>query len=345
MTLTFGALVAQQGGVFTRAQALAAHGRRDADARLASSEWVTVRRGVLCTRTTYDEARRDPARWHLLEGAAAILKTQRPAVLSHESAATVLGIAFLHRLTGPPRLTVLGPAPRTGSNHCGRHVAPVPAAQQMTIERVRLTSPARTVADLCRTTDTRAALVVTDAALHRGLDRSAVAAVLATCRRWPHVAAAREHLRLASRWSESPLESLSLRWCREQGLPAPEQQLTVRTDGGRFLARVDLVWEDHRTVGELDGRVKYVAEERLNDSPVERRRRELALWQEKLREDGMRDLGLEVVRGYWSDDADDGAEFAERARRAFARGASYTGSPTYRIVDERDHARRGPLAA
>jgi len=342
MTLTFEALTAQQGGVFTRAQAVAARGRRDAERRIASGAWLTVRRGVLCTRATYDASKRNPARWHLLEGAAAILKTRRTAVLSHESAATVLGIALLHRLTGPPRLTVLGPAPRIGGNHCGRHVAPVPAGQQMTIEQVQLTSPARTVADLCRTTDTRAALVVTDAALHRGLDRSAVADVLAGCRRWPHVAAAREYLRLASRWSESPLESLSLRWCREQGLPAPAQQLTVRTEGGLFIARVDLVWEKHRTVGELDGRLKYVAED---DSPAERRRRERALWEEKRREDGMRDLGLEVVRGYWSDDADDGAAFAERARRAFARGASYTGSPTYRIFDERDHAHRGPLAA
>lgn len=336
-------LAAEQGGVFTRAQAVAVHGRRDAEARLRSGEWVTVCRGVLATREVYAAAMRDPARRHLLRGAAAILKTRRPAVLSHEYAATVLGIPLLHRLTGPPTLTVDGPAPRTSGGVTGRHVAPVPAAQQMKVGRVSVTTPARTVADLCRTEDTRSALVVADAALHRGLDRSAVAAVLAGCRRWPHVVAARQHTALASPWSESPLESLSLRWCREQGLPTPEQQLTVRSEGGRFVARVDLVWEEHRTVGELDGRMKYVGDEPV--SAEERRRRERALWREKLREDVVRDLGLQVVRGYWSDDADDGAAFAERARRAFARGASYTGNPTYRIFDERDHAHRGPLAA
>jgi hypothetical protein len=169
-----------------------------------------------------------------------------------------------------------------------------------------------------------------------GVERDDVLAVLAECMRWPEVVAAREVVSLASRWSESALESISLHWCRVQGLPQPEQQLTIRTEGGRFLARVDQVWEEYRTIGELDGRKKYTADTRLPEAVV---------WQEKLRQDALADAGAQIVRGYWSDDRDCGAAWAARVRRAFERGTSYNAPPTYRISDERDHVQRGPLAA
>lgn len=179
-----------------------------------------------------------------------------------------------------------------------------------------------------------------DGALRLGLDRLELIDVLAACAGWPGIGQARAVALMATRWSESALESLARLWFRRQGLTLPEPQLTVRDGDGRWLARVDFVWPEHRTVCEMDGRVKYVGA--ASDADVARRER--ALWDEKRREDRMRDTGLEVVRGYWSDRSDNGAGLAERLRRAFARGAAATGG-SYRIVDERDHARRGPLAA
>jgi hypothetical protein len=46
----------------------------------------------------------------------------------------------------------------------------------------------------------------------------------------------------------------------------------------------------------------------------------------------MRDAGLEVARGYWSDRPDHGRAFVERVRRAMARGAARTDVPTYGVL-------------
>jgi hypothetical protein len=156
-----------------------------------------------------------------------------------------------------------------------------------------------------------------------------VRAVLARCARWPGVVAARAVLDLASEWSESPLESLGMHWARLQGLPVPQQQLTIRTLDGRFVARVDQLWEEHATVGELDGQIKLGAGDLLPRNAWR------ITWQEKLREDNMRSVGLQVARGYWSDRADDGAQYAQRVLRGFELASRYVGPRLYTVTDER----------
>ena len=326
--------------VFTRGQAARCFGRRYVDAQIRAGDWVLLYRGVYTTKEKW--AATDAAHRCMLAGLARCVTTSGDTVVSHESAAGVLSIPLLRRMTGPPRITVHTPGSTTAGGIGGRYLAPVPREHRIFVRGVPITSAPRTVADLCRTDDMRSATVVADAALRLGVSRDHVLEVLAFCRRWPYAAAARETMRWASRWSESPLESLALRWCRLQGLPLPEQQLTIRSDAGRFLARVDFVWPELRTVAEVDGQVKYLDDA---DDPEQAKRADRVHWKEKLREDGLRDHGIEVARGYWSDVPDDGARFAQRVRRAFARAASYTGTPTYRIVDGRDHARRGRLAA
>ncbi len=321
----------EQGGVVTRAQARAALGRAGLDRAMRAGAWVSLTHGVLTTGALHAATADDPVRRHLLLGAGRLTRTAEEAWLSHESAALVYELPLWKPVEGNPRITVEGPSPRTATHRSGRHVAPVPLAQRSVVRGLAVTSAARTVADLCRTPDEYAAAVVADGALAKGLDRAEVLAVLAACRHWPHVIAARATVALASPWSESPLESLALVWCRRQGLPRPQQQITIRRADGRFLARSDLVWEQHRTVGEVDGKVKYT------DATV--------LWREKLREDELRETGLEVVRGFWSDAADGGADFAMRVRRAFARAARRPDPLSCRLIDERDHARGGPLAA
>ena len=331
MTDSVATLAHRQGGVVTVAQARLVQGRRDVDRAIRKGDLVQLTRGVLVPRARWAQAQAAPQDLLALRGAARLVRTSGKPVLSHEFAARLWELPLLDHPTGPPSLTVPGPAPRTGGQVGGRHVAPLPLEHLATLRGVPLTSPARTVADLCRTHDPYAALVVADGALAQGLDPAEVEAALALAYRWPYAAAGRRHLAVASRWSESPLESLSLQWCRVHGLPAPQQQLTIRTLAGAFVARTDLVWEDLGVIGELDGRGKY------DDLRV--------LWEEKRREDALRDLGLQVVRGYWADRPGDGAAFVERWRRARARAALSSAPLTCRIVDERDHARRGPLAS
>ncbi len=45
-------------------------------------------------------------------------------------------------------------------------------------------------------------------------------------------------------------------WCRTASLQ-PELQRVILDEHGKFVARVDFAWEQHRTVGEFDGPIKY----------------------------------------------------------------------------------------
>jgi hypothetical protein len=96
----------------------------------------------------------------------------------------------------------------------------------------------------------------------------------------------RKIIELGDARTESPLESHSRAFFVSAGLPLPESQLEIR-DGGELVGRVDFLWRDHRTVGEADGRLEYLDAD--------------SLYQEKRREDRLRDLGFEVVRWSFAD--------------------------------------------
>jgi very-short-patch-repair endonuclease len=94
-------------------------------------------------------------------------------------------------------------------------------------------------------------------------------------------------LRLCDARSESVGETRLRLMLVAAGLPVRSQ---VRiSDGGTVFARVDLLVED-RVVVEFDGAVKYAGD-------VSGR----TLFEEKRREDRLRELGFEVVRVTWAD--------------------------------------------
>lgn len=79
------------------------------------------------------------------------------------------------------------------------------------------------------------------------------------------------------------------------------------------MGRCDFGWEEYRTVGEFDGAVKYGRLLKTGERPGD------VVYQEKLREDAIRDAGWQVVRWTW-DDLKDPDAIADKLRRAFARG-------------------------
>ena len=99
----------------------------------------------------------------------------------------------------------------------------------------------------------------------------------------------------------------------DQELP-PEPQLEVFAESGKFVGRSDFGWREQRTLGEFDGRSKYG---RLLLRPGQTP--EQALFEEKRREDALRDLGWEMVRWIWAD-LFAPAQLLDRLARAFARG-------------------------
>ena len=92
-------------------------------------------------------------------------------------------------------------------------------------------------------------------------------------------------------------------------VPAPVLQWEVPARGR--VGRTDFAWPEQRTVGEFDGRIKYGRLLRPGQQPGD------AVFEEKRREDAIRDTGLRVVRWVW-DELDCFGDVVERLWRAFA---------------------------
>ena len=98
------------------------------------------------------------------------------------------------------------------------------------------------------------------------------------------------------------------------GLMPSTLQLEVRAAGGRLVGWVDFGWERQRVVGEFDGQVEYGRLLRPGQSPGD------VVFEEKRREDELRDEGWGVVRWTWGD-LDVPARVGDRVGRALARAA------------------------
>lgn len=92
--------------------------------------------------------------------------------------------------------------------------------------------------------------------------------------------------------SESPGESFSRVRIHELGFAPPSLQRTLRLEGKDY--RLDFEWKDLGIVGEFDGRVKYFDAEGLTGADAAS-----AVYQEKIREDVIRQSGRTVVRWGW----------------------------------------------
>jgi hypothetical protein len=182
------------------------------------------------------------------------------------------------------------------------------------IDNMPVTSLARTVLDLARTWPMTQAVAAGDRALTLGLTGAELDVGLIAMKRWPGVRAARRVVEFLDVRSESVGESMSRVRLMEEGLPAPKSQREIYGPDGKPIARVDFFWEEHQTVGEFDGKIKYgrllKPGQRIED----------VIFEEKLREDAVRDLGLQVVRWIWPDFYRVGV-LRERVLRAFARAS------------------------
>ena len=300
---------------FTTTDALAAgYSKQKIGLLVATGNWVALRRGVYCTAVRRAAANWSPRARHVLPIQAALLAIHRPAVVSGWSAALLSGLPLPVGLAGQP------PADITLTTSVGHSrqlpgvrllVAPLPADHLVGHDDPPTTTPARTAVDLARysaDSEQGDVLAVLDAVLNNGLATKAQLQTIAQLFDGrPGEAKARRLIDLADGRAESPLESHSRAFFLAAGLPMPETQVEIRDDRGRFVARVDFLWREQRTVGEADGRLKYSSLE--------------VLYREKQREDRIRELGFEVVRWDTTDLRHSSAATATRVRAAFARGA------------------------
>lgn len=226
---------------------------------------------------------------HLLV-ARAVLSGMPKHVLSHQSALLAWSLPVLERDVNVVHVCGVGlDRPRRAP---GLWVHPsVDPALAAARAGVAVVAPALAVAQTAALVGPRAGLMAADAGLRSQLfSRSELSAAVAGLRR-PRQAA--RVVDLASAASESAGES----WCRlvfaDLGLRQPLQQAEILDEHGRFVARVDFLFEKSRVVVEFDGAVKYAGADGREQ-----------LMAEKRREDALRRLGYRVIRLVWSDLAD-----------------------------------------
>ncbi len=280
-------------------------------ARMAArGELVRLRRGSYLPAGS---AAADPAARHrqLVEATWPLLGGG--GVLSHVSAAVLHGLPVWAEQLGYVQVTrTVGRGKRRGNVHV--HVAPLLPGEVVEVVGVPATSLARTVVDLGRVLPLGQAVAAGDAALRRGLAADVLELSLDAAAGRPGVASGRRAVAMLDARSESPWESCSRVVLHHLGLPPTSLQHEVRDERGRFVARADFGWEEHRTLGEFDGLVKYEKLLRPGQSAAD------AVVEEKRREDAVRDLDWQVVRWVRADLQRPG-ELRARLLRAFRRGA------------------------
>jgi hypothetical protein len=265
---------------------------------------IQIRRGVYARAAMAAELATVEGGDHLLQTAAA-LATIGPAVASHESAAAIHGMDLL----GKPRLVSLTRPP--GGNTTARagvrpHRAELPASHITVVHGMRVTTAARTVIDLARTLEFRAGVVTADSALRdRLVTKLELESLLADLPRRTGRTRAADVIKFADGRAESVLESIARVVFAECGLPPPDLQVWV--GGPQPVGRVDFLWRQQRTVGEVDGMMKYRDPARAV-LQLDRDRR-------------LRDAGYEVVHLTWQDVTENPAYVATTIRAAFKRGA------------------------
>lgn len=270
--------------------------------------WTSVRRGSYLP--TGEITPLDRVQRHELLVRSTIPGLRRPAVVSHVSAAVLLGIPLWSTQLGVVHVTRPRPANggRSGSLLC--HTAALPEEDVIDLDGMQITSPARTIADLARQLPFEQAVVAADGALFKKLmTAEQFAAAVAAISGSPGSRSAQRVARFANGLSESVGESRSRVMIYRAGLPQPTLQLEVFDVHHRVLGRSDYSWLGGRLLGEFDGKIKYGRLLKPGESAGD------AVYREKLREDALRENGSRVVRWVWTELARPD-EVIQRIRRA-----------------------------
>lgn len=282
------ALAARQGDVFSADQAKR-YGCGPREIRRLRHDGVltSVRQSIYCLTPLLES---DPVVRHRVHCAAALLARGNPMVqglpalvVGSLSAAVLWRLIVPHSLRNAERghgvTTIRGPGsgrtrwvPRAvhlirgdcvqRTYRAGVHVSPATlTADDIAIRHgIPLTSLARTAVDLCRhTTLWRDAVIVADSALRRGLDKATLQNAAARAANWPGGSMAVRAAAFADGRSESPAESVARAlFADTPALTGYDLQVWI-ADQGEPFARVDFLFRAHRTIVEVDGRVKYDA--------------------------------------------------------------------------------------
>ncbi|MFC9687447.1 type IV toxin-antitoxin system AbiEi family antitoxin domain-containing protein [Kribbella sp. NPDC056951] len=287
------AVASVQGGVFSRRQALdAGYTPEQVQERLRDGRWERVRHGQYAERVDLGHLppwERELQLHRRLVYAAA--NSMRPGTfaVSHHSALIMHGIPVWEAELSEVQLTRTSGWRNGHAAGVRHHRGVLSTADLAAVDGLPVTALARALAETAAASSFESAVVSADAVLRTGqVPSDEFARVLGAAEFWPGGPTLRAALAFANPLAESVGESRMRVLIHHLGLPAPLLQVVFEDSDG-FIGRVDFYFPDYNLVVEFDGLMKY------SDGSSE------VLIQEKIREDRLRALGLQVVRTIWAD--------------------------------------------
>ena len=256
----------------------------------------------------------DDAERHVLTTRAMLRSHGGRAIAGHHSGLLLLGLPTLEPDLSTVRLSrrTDGPTRVKPSLRLGRAVP-------TRFQGIETVTPALAAVQHGLSAEPLSALVAADGALHAGMTTPPeLDAAVAAVHGHPHSSGIADLLRHADGRHESPGETRLAHALRLLGLAATPQ---VPIPGSTAI--VDFLLDDAPVVIEFDGHVKYGRDSDERDPFGRRGPGRDVLWQEKRREDRLRELGYEVVRVVWSD-FNSPKELAVRILRAIERSRRLT---------------------
>lgn len=273
-------------------------------ALVRSGDLVRVRHGVYATKRAVQFSRATPAAAHAVQVAAVRAATGRDGVASHHSAALIHGLDLFPAAPDVVALTRQPPQRGSGLRSAGIvfHTAALPREHVTAKFGQPVTTVARTVVDIARTSSFMSAVVVADSALRAdSVSREAMLGVCDACAGWPGIHNARRAISFADDRSGSVLESRARVVFEEHGIEPPELQKTIV--GPDFSYTVDFYWDKYRVIAETDGAIKYADPQRAK--------------KQLQRDQKLRDANYKVVHFTWAEFFAD-TTVIRRLRAAFA---------------------------
>lgn len=276
--------------------------RQQLFSRVRRGELVPVLRGAYVESEVWNDM--DPDARYRAHVKAVAAQHGRDLVFSHGTAAALWRLPWADRWPSVVHVTSEKAAGGRSNASLFRHTVGLPEPS-VRIDGLTVTTLARTVVDVARTSSFAQAVVVADAALRRtthplrtvpmtNLTCDELLAELGSVPVRHGSAKARAVIAFADGDADRPGESLSRVSMRAAKLPKPELQTAILGASGRVWI-VDFWWPAFNLVGEFDGKAKY-------SDPVYLRGRtpRQALLDEKDREDDIRAAGPRMSRWGWN---------------------------------------------
>lgn len=275
--------------------------------------WVRLKHGVYCDAEIFNVAKVNHSVRHQLHTALAVAGFTVPTHAFGVSA------AMLHNLSVPDHVQAwpaeVNRPPLAETRDRSKSLPGLPQGMRVTAYTIRATnlvemngvpSASRSLAAVSLASELNDfwALSVLDSAAWQRPDLLIEFQEILEC--WSNLRGAgmlKKIIPLSRPGAQTPLESISRIQLLWQHLPEPELQHPFHDRKG-LIGYADMYWPALKVIGEADGMLKYQNREDL--------------LQEKLREDRLRALGLEVVRWTWDEIWNHPREIALRIRQASA---------------------------